>query len=476
MSIEISDVSATRKQCVVVYPFDEFQKDYQNKVRNFRGQVPGFRAGKVPRHVIEKRCGLGFRQELVDNKMRNVWKEITNQHQPLGSPEINIEPEDLFSAPVAEQKDINMTLVFDVPPSITPFSLDQWGLSLEAIPAVTAEERQDYLSHLARQNGEEVLSDAAAKKGNVVHADITYAEDGRTEEGLRLILDDKEIHPEFVKQLTGKKVGDECSFEYTPISYDEGKSDKETEQKPLSVKVVLKTVATLEPASDEKLYEKLVPEEKFDENKWQELVSKNLDDQAYKNHFKANEQKVLEYFLTLHDIEIPQAHYEGKEFATDAEKADFEKSVRQDYLLERYGRFLDVKMPQDAVNFFAELFCDESNIPLPLFQHFVRSEKQFQQQFYTMVSQRMVTKNIIDALTAKADDAKVIATPTAEKKAAVPKKAKESAEKAPAVKKAAPKKEKAPEEKAEKKQAAPKKEKAPTAKKAEPKKSDKAAE
>lgn len=481
MSIEISDVSATRKQCVVVYPFDEFQKDYQQKVRNFRGHLRGFRPGKVPRHVVEKQCGLGFKQELVDTKMRAAWKEITDQYQPLGSPDITVEPEEALTSRQAKESDLSMTLVFDVPPTITPFALDQLGLTIEELAEPTKDDRAKYLRHLARANGTEVESDKPVALGDIVYADITYVKDDRQEQDLRLIIDEDEIHPDFVKQLKGKKVGAELEFEYTPISYPEGKkSSKKDKAEALAVKVHVKKVVRLDEASEEKVYETLAPGETWDKVKWDELITKNLKAQAYKKHFRAQEQKVLDHLAGLHDVEIPQAHYEGKEFSDDNEKAEWEKSLRLDYLLERYGRFLEVKMPQDGINFFAELFCEESNIPLGLFQHFVRSEKNFQQQFYTMVSQRMVTKFIIDTLTPNLpEEGSQEAAPEAKKAQSKPKKKEaESTDtpKKPAAKKAAPKKEaaeKKPEAKkaSEPKKPAVKKEKAaPTGKKAAPKK------
>lgn len=223
MSIEISDVSATRKQCVIVYPSDEFLKDYQQKVRSFRGQIPGFRPGKVPKQVVEKKCGLGFRQELVDQKMRKAWEEIYKQCQPLGNPDIVINPENLFDVSITEQSDITLTMSFDVPPTITPFELSQWGLTLDPVKPVSGDDAQKYMTYLSRRHGTEIETDAAAEAGNVVHVDMTYIKENKTESDLSLTLDAEEIHPEFVKQLVGKKAGDELEFEYTPIEY--GKKD-----------------------------------------------------------------------------------------------------------------------------------------------------------------------------------------------------------------------------------------------------------
>lgn len=431
MSIEISDVSATRKQCVIVYPFDEFLKDYQQKVRTFRGQIPGFRPGKVPKQVVEKKCGLGFRQELVDQKMRKAWEEIYKQCQPLGNPDIVINPENLFDISMTEHSDITLTMSFDVPPTITPFELSQWGLTLESIKAVSSDEAQKYMTYLSRRYGTEVEKDAAAQAGDLVHVDMTYIKENKTESDLSLTLDAEEIHPEFVKQLVGKKAGDELEFEYTPIEYGK-KGHKHAhdhdhsncsghdhdhchdEQQPLAVKVLVKKVSEVELAAAEKIYAEMSQDKEFSQEKFDEMIQAQLKQTAYKNHFRDNEPKVMEHLLTLHNIEIPGAHFQGQHFQSEQEKADFEKSVRHDYLLQSYGHFLKVQVPQSDINFFADIFCEESNIPPMFFQYFVRSDKKFQQQFQSMVMQRAVVKAIVDGLT----PSEAVSVESAEKKPA----------------------------------------------------------
>jgi trigger factor len=415
MSIEISDVSETRKQCVVLYPCDNFVKDYEQKVRSFRGQLPGFRPGKVPRNVVEKRCASAFRQELIDAQMRQGWEHITQKYQPVGSPEIHIQPEKLWTtASSALDSDIKITISFDVPPVITPFDIHQLGLSLQPMPPEDPKERELFLSYLARQHGTEHPSEEPARQGDVVYADIMYLEDNKKEEDLKFTLTEEEIHPEFVANLVGKKELEQVNFEYTPIKYNKkghhdhsdcdhhdhascGHEHAEDSEKPLSVSVTIKKIARVTLATKEQIYKALFPNTDWDAQAFEEYVTKQLKSMAFKKYFKDNEEKVIEHLLALHPVEIPSAHYKEKHFATEQEKQDFEKNIRVDYIFQSYQAVLSQQVSNDDLSFFAEIFCEESSIPQMLFYYFLRSDKKFQQQFYHMVAQRSVVKAIIEA-------------------------------------------------------------------------------
>lgn len=431
MSIEISDVSATRKQCVIVYPSDEFLKDYQQKVRSFRGQLPGFRPGKVPQNVVEKRCGYAFRQELLDERMRKAWEQIfKSNYEPIGSPEVVITPDDALSQPVNQQADVTLTIKFDVHPTVTPLEIASMGLEIDPIAAPTKEEVSNYLSFIAREHAQESDKEGVSELGDVVYVDIFYKKDNKTENDLRLVLHADEIHPAFVEKLQSVKAGDELEFEYTPVNYDKNHHDHKHDENcqhdhhdhdaTLDVKVTVKKVAKLDPASDEVIYKKLTNKDDFSKEKFDSLVQDVLKKTSEKKHFIANEEKVLDHLFSLHTIEIPQAQYAGKNFANEQEKQEFEKTIRCEYILNSYRQKMGVQLSEDLLNFFGDIFCEESKIPPALFSYFTRMDKKFRDEFVYMANQRAVVKTIIDSLTpdsaAPASKDKAIAPAKAEKK------------------------------------------------------------
>ena len=63
MSATIKEISSTVRNIDIAIPQDALKKPFEKKVTEYRKeiQLKGFRAGAVPRHVIESRFGASCR-------------------------------------------------------------------------------------------------------------------------------------------------------------------------------------------------------------------------------------------------------------------------------------------------------------------------------------------------------------------------------------------------------------------------------
>ena len=78
----------------ITIPAEEVQSAYDGLVKKYAksAQIKGFRKGKVPREILERKFGEGFRaealQELVESGLEEVFQEIEERPLPYAQPRL----------------------------------------------------------------------------------------------------------------------------------------------------------------------------------------------------------------------------------------------------------------------------------------------------------------------------------------------------------------------------------------------------
>ncbi len=147
--------------------YDKLLKDYSKKAH-----IKGFRKGKVPASVLEKKFGDSIKQEAsancIEKSLKEIFDEIEEKPLPYSTPELQDELE-----PDLEQ-DLSFSVVYDVFPDIT---LGEYkGLTVE-VPQVevTEEDENRELEKLQDRNAMVVdKKDGVVEKDSIVTID--YAE------------------------------------------------------------------------------------------------------------------------------------------------------------------------------------------------------------------------------------------------------------------------------------------------------------
>jgi len=155
---------------------EETSKAYKDLLAKYGKeiQIKGFRKGKVPASVIEKKFGEGIMQEasgkLVDSAFKEAVDSLEKEEQPLGyaSPVLEGEPE------MKAGEDFSFSVTYDVFPSIT---LEKWdGVEITEPQVKILKKHEDAeLEKLREQNA--VVQDKESKtvaKDNIIT--INYAE------------------------------------------------------------------------------------------------------------------------------------------------------------------------------------------------------------------------------------------------------------------------------------------------------------
>ena len=159
----------------VLSQYQDLLKDYSKNV-----QLPGFRKGKVPHNVLERKFGEALREEALGKIIEKTITEIFDDENmpkdekplPYSRPELQEEPKLDF------EQDLSFSIVYDVMPKI---SIGQWkGLEVE-VPdvSVSEEDLNRELEDLRERNAFVLDRDegAEAQNGDLVTIDHCELDD-----------------------------------------------------------------------------------------------------------------------------------------------------------------------------------------------------------------------------------------------------------------------------------------------------------
>jgi trigger factor len=224
MKFEIESLSDTRKRVKVEVPAEDvtasLDKAY-NKL-NKTVSVPGFRPGKVPRAILEKKYGKEVEQEAIERIVPEYYfRAITEAKlNPVDNPKFD-EKFDITAG-----QPINFSCSVDVRPEFTLAEYKGIEVAVEE-PVVTDEEMDRALEQIAEANSslEPVTEDRPAANGDFVVIDFegflgeTAFKGGKAEK-YPLELGGGAFIPGFEEQVIGMKKGDNREIKVTfPSEY-----------------------------------------------------------------------------------------------------------------------------------------------------------------------------------------------------------------------------------------------------------------
>lgn len=109
MQVQVESPSAARRQVKVQVPASDVSRAWSQVVRKIgsRVRIPGFRPGKAPRRLLERRYGQAIREEVLDRVLPKAITDALAQAelQPLGRPEL----EDIGELKDATELDITFS-------------------------------------------------------------------------------------------------------------------------------------------------------------------------------------------------------------------------------------------------------------------------------------------------------------------------------------------------------------------------------
>ena len=172
--------------------------------------IPGFRKGKAPFHIVERYYGDSiFYEDAFNELVPSIYDEEIKENKidAVSKPHIDI-------VQMEKGKDLIFTAIVNTKPEV---KLGKYkGISLKKPEyKVTDKDVEDELNHMAEHNSTQVsVDDRPAKKDDIVTIDFEGFVDGKPfdggkAEGQQLTIGSNTFIPGFEDQLIGMKIDEE---------------------------------------------------------------------------------------------------------------------------------------------------------------------------------------------------------------------------------------------------------------------------
>jgi trigger factor len=325
VSKEITRLEKSNVRLNLTIPKEEALSQYRNLLKDYvkNVQIPGFRKGKVPENVLERKFGEELKKEALGKIIEKALEEVFGDENlprdekplPYAQPRMENEPKLDFD------NDLAFTLVYDVMPSV---SVGQWKGFEAEVPEVslTEEDIARELEELRERNGF-VLDrdeDAEARLGDVVTIDFCMLDDSGNalpdsgREDYSFTLGAGQDHFDFDNDILGMKKDQTKDFTKTygtdaPQPSPEG-VEPEVHGSPLETKKIRVTLTALKekklPDLDDDLAQDV--DEKFKtlddlKNSIRERMEKNLANRL--REYKVS--KLLEKIIENTPVTLPES-------------------------------------------------------------------------------------------------------------------------------------------------------------------------
>lgn len=303
MQVSVETTSQIERRITIQVPAAEIDEAVSARLKDTAKNVRlnGFRQGRVPMAVVNKRYGQDARNEVVNEVMRERYvRAITDEGlNPAGFPKI--EPS------VNEAgKDLEFVAVMEIYPEIELASIE--GTDIERpVVSVSDADVDEMIDTLRKQNAAWEEVDAAAADGDQVTIDFQgfigdESFEGGSAEGHSLVIGSNSFIPGFEEQLIGAKAGEEKTLSVTfPADYQaEHLADKEA-----TFKVTVHKVSSQKlPDVDAEFIERFGVED-GDQEKFRAEIKKNMTREASQAVDNRVKQQVLDALKNVNDIPVP---------------------------------------------------------------------------------------------------------------------------------------------------------------------------
>ena len=305
MQVSVETTQGLERRLTISVPAEKVDVEVKNRLRQISKtqRINGFRPGKVPPSVIQKRYGQSVRQEVAGEIMQRNFVDaiVAEKINPAGRPS--------FVAKSNEDgKALEFEATFEVYPVVELKDLEKIAIERPEVDVTDADLDEMFVT-LQKQHQTWKENKRKTKKGDKLTIDFNGRVDGEEFEGgkaeaFELELGSGRMIPGFETEITGMKVGEEKTIKITfPEDYHAEKlKGKEAE---FDI-VVHKTEGPILPEIDEE-FAKLFGVEEGGVAALREEVGKNMArelNQAVKAKVK---EQVIEGLLEVSELDIPAA-------------------------------------------------------------------------------------------------------------------------------------------------------------------------
>ena len=333
MQVSVETTNGLERRMTVTVPKENIDGEVQKRLKDLAGRVKidGFRPGKVPFSVVQKKFSGQVSQEVMGEVMQNSFYEAVTQEKlrPAGMP--LIEPGEV-------KDDFEFTATFEVYPEFEVKGLDKIKIERPVVELGDADIDM-MLETIRKQRKTWGEVDRAAKEGDQLTIDFVGTLDGEEFQGgsakqVPLELGSKRMIPGFEEQLLGAKPGEERTLN---VTFPEDYQTKDLAGKAVQFATTVSKVEepVLPELNDEFAVEFGVKEGGLETLKQQ--VRENMLREVEQTVAMRVKEQVFDGLMGLKLLDVPKA-------LVDSEIETLVKQRQQD--MQQYGQVQDVDPAQ----------------------------------------------------------------------------------------------------------------------------------
>lgn len=221
MSISIETLEGLQRRVTITVAADKIEAAYKEQLKGYakNARVDGFRKGKVPHSIIEKRFGIAARQDVLSDEMQRAFfdaiiaEKINLAGRPTFTPN-NYQP----------GQDFSFSATFEVFPEVELKGLENIEVE-KPVVEISEADLDKMVDVLRKQQATWAESQAATQAEDRVVIDFAGSVDGEEFEGGKatdfvLAMGQGRMIPGFEEGIVGHKVGEQFDIDVTfPAEY-----------------------------------------------------------------------------------------------------------------------------------------------------------------------------------------------------------------------------------------------------------------
>jgi len=254
MAVTVETLDKLERKITLELSLEQINQEVQNRLKRMQRQVKldGFRPGKVPLSVVQKRYGGSVHYEVMNDQLGQAFQSAAQEAQLriAGTPSIN-EKEGAPEGAVAFEA------VFEVYPEVKIGDLG--AATIEKFSATVDEAAIERTLEILRKQRRSFVARAAdepAQDGDQVRIDFEGKIDGEPfeggkAEGFQFVLGEGQMLKEFEEAVRGMRVGESKTF---PLNFPAEYHGKDVAGKQADFLVTLQQLEAAQlPAVDDEL-------------------------------------------------------------------------------------------------------------------------------------------------------------------------------------------------------------------------------
>ncbi|MFA9477832.1 trigger factor [Phycisphaerales bacterium AB-hyl4] len=444
-SVTVENIGPARKKLVIEVPETRIKEKIESAYGDLGDEavLPGFRRGRAPRRLIERRFGDSIRDDVKGQLLSESYTQALEDEKidVLGEPEIK----DIEELKLPESGPFKFEVEVEITPEVKLPALDKLEVKKRSAE-VTDEDIDKEINRFRERFGDmkpieggEVQSDdflacevkvlAGENAGDdaevIEHqaeAYVLVAGESREFKGhvAGIVVDD------LGKRLAGKKVGDTDEISMTG---PKGHENEKIKDQPITIKLVINRIERVEPAPVEKLVEQMGVESEDD---MKTRIREMLEGRRKQQQTDDMHKQVVDQLVEQVEMELPEdltsrqtervlsrrrmeLLYQGKsEQEADQEIAEqrsgsedeAKRQLKQFFIIDKAAKDLEIEVAENEVNGrVAMMAMQQGRRPEKLRQDMVQRGEL--EQIYMQIREQKTLDKVIEQAKVVESDEKV---------------------------------------------------------------------